>query len=87
MRTSRTSRRLPESGPPSTDAVRRCTALLRERGYNEAVTAALAAAEANAFLAAGFTVRERLHLLAHELVALDGARRNRVAGDDAEGSA
>ena len=35
---------LPESGPPSTDAVRRCTALLRERGYNEAVTAALAGA-------------------------------------------
>ncbi len=62
---------LPESGSPSTDAVRRCTALLRERGYNEAVTAALAASEANAFLAAGFTVRERLHLLAHELVALD----------------
>ncbi len=62
---------LPESGPPSTDAVRRCSALLRERGYNEAVTAALAASEANAFLAAGFTVRERLHLLAHELVAVD----------------
>jgi ribosomal protein S18 acetylase RimI-like enzyme len=61
---------LPESGPPSTDAVRRCSALLRERGYNEAVTAALAASEANAFLAAGFTVRERLHLLAHELVAV-----------------
>jgi ribosomal protein S18 acetylase RimI-like enzyme len=62
---------LPESSPPSTEAVRRCTALLRERGYSEAVTAALAASEANAFLAAGFTVRERLHLLAHELVALD----------------
>src|SRR5262245_13391610 len=61
---------LPESGPPSTDAVRRCTALLRDRGYNEAVTAALAASEANGFLAAGFTVRERLHLLAHELVAV-----------------
>jgi ribosomal protein S18 acetylase RimI-like enzyme len=62
---------LPESGPASTDAVRHCTALLRERGYNEAVTAALAASEANAFLAAGFTVRERLHLLAHELVVID----------------
>ena len=62
---------LPESSPPSTEAVRRCTALLRERGYSEAVTAALAASEANAFLAAGFTVRERLHLLAHELVALN----------------
>jgi len=45
--------------------------LLRERGYRQAVTAALAASEANAFLAAGFTVRERLHLLAHDLVSLD----------------
>jgi ribosomal protein S18 acetylase RimI-like enzyme len=62
---------LPESGPPSIEAVRRCTALLRERGYNQAVTAALAASEANAFVAAGFSVRERLHLLAHELVTLD----------------
>jgi ribosomal protein S18 acetylase RimI-like enzyme len=62
---------LPESGTPSTEAVRRCTALLRERGYHEVVTAALAASEANAFLAAGFTVRERLHLLAHELLELD----------------
>jgi ribosomal protein S18 acetylase RimI-like enzyme len=58
---------LPEAGPPSYDAVRRCCAVLRERGYDEAVTAALAAAEANAFLTAGFTVREHLHLLAHEL--------------------
>jgi ribosomal protein S18 acetylase RimI-like enzyme len=65
---------LPESGTPSTEAVRRCTALLRERGYQEAVTAALAASEANAFLAAGFTVRERLHLLAHELVHLDDSK-------------
>ena len=62
---------LPESAPPSVDAVRRCAALLRERGYAEAVTAALAASEASAFLAAGFTVKERLHLLAHELGALD----------------
>ena len=58
---------LPETSPPSIDAVRRCCALLRERGYIEAVTAALAASEANAFLAVGFTVRERLHLLAHDL--------------------
>jgi ribosomal protein S18 acetylase RimI-like enzyme len=35
------------------------------------VTAAVAASEAQAFLAVGFTVRERLHLLAHELTRLD----------------
>jgi GNAT superfamily N-acetyltransferase len=46
--------------------------LLRERGYAEAVTAALAASEASAFLAEGFTVRERLHLLLHDLESLDG---------------
>jgi GNAT superfamily N-acetyltransferase len=63
---------LPDSSGPSSDGVRRCTALLRERGYAEAVTAALAASEASAFLAAGFMVRERLHLLAHDLGDLDG---------------
>jgi ribosomal protein S18 acetylase RimI-like enzyme len=79
---------VPETTPPSSAAVRRCCTVLRERGYREVVTAALAAAEASAFVAAGFTVRERLHLLAHEMrsipepsptsdeVTLRRARRN-----------
>jgi ribosomal protein S18 acetylase RimI-like enzyme len=47
---------------------------MRERGYTEAITAALAASEASAFLAAGFTVREHLHLLARDLEGLTDPR-------------
>jgi ribosomal protein S18 acetylase RimI-like enzyme len=64
---------LPETAPPTTDAVRRCCEVLAERGYLEAVTAALGPAEAHGFLTAGFEVRERLHLLAHDLLVLPDA--------------
>ena len=63
---------LPDGQPPSTDAVRRCCELLTARGYGEVVTAALGPAESHGFLTAGFEVRERLHLLAHDLVQLPG---------------
>lgn len=53
--------------PPSSDVVRRCLEVLRERGFDEAVTAALGPVEAHGFFGAGFEVRERLHLLAHDL--------------------
>jgi len=66
---------LSDAGPPSPEVVRRCCAVLRERGYTEAITAALTAPETNAFVAAGFTVRERLHLLAHDLARLDPGPR------------
>lgn len=48
-------------------AVRRCVARLAGHGVVEVVTAALTPPEQAGFLAAGFTVRERLHLLARDL--------------------
>jgi len=73
---------------PTVDAVRRTCAALAREGYAEAVTAALGPVEARGFLLAGFEVRERLHLLAHDLRALPpadsvalrrGRRRDRPA--------
>jgi GNAT superfamily N-acetyltransferase len=60
-------------GGPSVEAVRAACAELAGRGYGEVVTAALSAGEAHGFIAAGFTMRERLHLLAHDLVAIPNA--------------
>ncbi len=54
---------------PSVDFVRRVVDQLAERGFEEVVTPALSSAEQAGFLAAGFEVRERLHLLTR---ALDG---------------
>jgi ribosomal protein S18 acetylase RimI-like enzyme len=53
--------------PPTPEIVDRCLRLLRGRGYSAVVTSALAAADALPFLDAGFSVRERLHLLAHAM--------------------
>src|SRR6478735_82021 len=53
--------------PPTPEIVDRCVGLLRGRGYSAVVTSALAAADALPFLDAGFSVRERLHLLAHAM--------------------
>lgn len=64
---------LPDGQPPTTDAVLRCCELLAGRGYAEVVTAALGPAESHGFLTAGFEVRERLHLLAHDLLDLPAA--------------
>jgi len=76
-------------GPaPTPDAVRAAVSGLAERGYVEAVTAALGPLEAQGFLLAGFAVRERLHLLARDLHDLPpappahlrrGRRRDRPA--------
>src|SRR4051794_10321473 len=57
----------PAGPPPTAEAVRRTCGVLAERGYREVVTAALGPAESQGFLLAGFTMRERLHLLAHEM--------------------
>src|SRR5205085_5099579 len=46
---------------------------LAGRGYTEVITAALGPAESRGFIEAGFEVRERLHLLAHDLLALPAA--------------
>jgi ribosomal protein S18 acetylase RimI-like enzyme len=56
--------------PPSADLVRHACVVLAERGYAEVLTAALAEPERAGFLAAGFEVRDSLHLLAHDLRAI-----------------
>jgi ribosomal protein S18 acetylase RimI-like enzyme len=53
--------------PPTPEIVDRCLRLLRGRGYSAVVTSALAAPDVLPFLDAGFSVRERLHLLAHAM--------------------
>jgi ribosomal protein S18 acetylase RimI-like enzyme len=61
---------LADGAPAAVDAVRRCCELLGARGYHEIITAALGPAESRGFIEAGFEVRERLHLLAHDLLDL-----------------
>lgn len=51
----------------SADFVRRCLGTLADRGYERVVTAALSPLEQAGFLAAGFDVEQRLHLLAIDL--------------------
>jgi GNAT superfamily N-acetyltransferase len=53
---------------PSREVVDECVAHLRASGYRAVVTTALSPAEALGFVDAGFGVRERLHLLSHDLV-------------------
>lgn len=52
---------------PTVAFVRRCLDTLASRGFTSVVTGALAPAEQRAFLAAGFSQTERLHLLSHDL--------------------
>lgn len=56
-----------DTGPLSSGFVRHCVARLGQRGYQRVVTSALAIGEQQPFLDAGFTVEQRLHLLAHDL--------------------
>jgi hypothetical protein len=53
--------------PPSATEIARCIAALRARGYDAVVTSALGPNDAVPFVDAGFSVRERLLLLAHDL--------------------
>jgi ribosomal protein S18 acetylase RimI-like enzyme len=61
---------VPDAPLPSADFVRRCLAMLADRGFTRVVTAALSPLEQGGFLAAGFEVEERLHLLGLDLDAL-----------------
>jgi ribosomal protein S18 acetylase RimI-like enzyme len=62
-------------GPvPSAAFVRRCLEQLAARGYRSVVTGALSPAESSGFLAAGFEISERLHLLAHDLLRIPDIR-------------
>jgi ribosomal protein S18 acetylase RimI-like enzyme len=69
--------------PPPPDFVDHCLETLREQGRTRVVTSALTPADALPFVDAGFTVRERLHLLAHDMsgatAPLRSTRRARVA--------
>ena len=58
---------VPDRRPPSVDGIRHCLSELANRGYRGAVTAALEPREVLGFLDAGFTIRERLHLLGRSL--------------------
>jgi len=60
--------------PPSAAVVDRCIDLLRDSGYEHVVTSALSPADSLPFIDAGFGMRERLHLLAHDLVVLPPRR-------------
>lgn len=78
-------------GPEATttsDVIRRYVDQARRSGYHSVLTSAVGVACADAFIAAGFEVRERLHLLALELVrepepahlpTEKGGRRDRAA--------
>ncbi len=57
----------PDRSPPEPDLIRSCLGHLADRGVRHVVTSALSSAERDSFLAAGFEVRERLHLLSHDL--------------------
>src|SRR5947207_4715969 len=58
---------------PSAEFIRRCLDMLAERGFSRVVTGALSPLEQVGFLAAGFQVEERLHLLGHDLRDLPDA--------------
>jgi ribosomal protein S18 acetylase RimI-like enzyme len=58
---------MPEVGAPSSRFVRRCLALLADRGVTEVVTGALTPSEQVSFLDAGFEIREELRLLTRHL--------------------
>ncbi len=74
---------LPDAPHPSPEFLRRCLATLAERGFTRVVTGALSPPEQAGFLAVGFDVAERLHLLALDLTqglppVPEGPRRQRV---------
>jgi ribosomal protein S18 acetylase RimI-like enzyme len=61
---------VPGQPPVSVTTIRLTGASLQERGFERAVTSALTPAEERMFVAGGYTVRERLHLLHHDLTGL-----------------
>ncbi|MGH9183496.1 MAG: GNAT family N-acetyltransferase [Acidimicrobiales bacterium] len=79
---------VPGAPGPAPETVRRCCRTLAERGFITAVTDPLDVVERQGFLDAGFTVREELHVLVHDLATIPdppavmtrrGARRDRRA--------
>jgi ribosomal protein S18 acetylase RimI-like enzyme len=58
---------VPNAPLPSAEFLKRCLATLAARGFDRVVTGALSPLEQAGFLAAGFDVEERLHLLGIDL--------------------
>lgn len=58
---------IPDAPPPSAAFLRQCLVTLRQRGFSRVVTGALSPGEQRGFLAAGFAVEQRLHLLSIDL--------------------
>ncbi len=73
--------------PPTTEVVHRCMRVLRGNGYESVVTNALGPAETLPFVDAGFSVRERLHLLAHELTEIPNVEHPTRRARDADRAA
>lgn len=65
---------LPTRGCPSAASVERSVRALVGGGYRAAVTSALGPAEQQPFLAAGFTLHERLHLLTRSVDDIPASR-------------
>jgi ribosomal protein S18 acetylase RimI-like enzyme len=63
----------PDAPLPSPDFVRHCVDTLGRRGFRQVLTSALSATEQAGFLAVGFEVCERLHVLEHDLLAIPDA--------------
>ncbi|MCU1455392.1 MAG: acetyltransferase [Acidimicrobiales bacterium] len=61
---------MPDRPPPTDAVIRRLVADLALQGIYRVVTSALGGHERRPFIAAGFSVHERLHLLSHDLAAL-----------------
>lgn len=61
---------LPSAPLPSAEFLRRCMGELADRGYRRVVTGPLSPLEQAGFLAAGFNIAERLHLLRIDLAEL-----------------
>ena len=53
--------------PPTPGVIERCLGMMQARRYKAVVTNALSPADSLPFVDAGFAVRERLHLLSHDL--------------------
>jgi len=62
-----------ENKPTSVKMVKNCIYDLEKKGYKEATTQALSYEDAQIFLDAGFTIREKLHLLTRPISSEDKA--------------
>ena len=67
---------LGERVPSDPSVIDSCLNALRRSGYTTVVTTAMPPGDALPFVDAGFEMRERLHLLEHDLVTLPRARPN-----------